>query len=389
MKFNDSLIHTVELKDESNATPVITDIINTYYDLGKVIEISRVPMGDTNFNYFVTLEKDGVQKKYFGQLYSVSKPLGNVKFELALRKYYMDNTNSDMKCALSNLTKDGGYAVKCDLGEGRERYFCLHDFLEGNSKHRDTWAYGKMTPELIKACAKGTAYYHAGAYGYEPPAECGVEDYTFADELELYKKTFTEDFAQCRREYDDPYFDYFGVYQGRLMEILERCTKTYLEVKDEIPHCMCHMDTSPQNYLFNDDMEPVGICDLDWSKMRPRLFDICWFMYEGLCALNLKERTLELKLEDIVMYLNVYDEAIEAMNNPKLGKLTRKEREVLLDIYQLVAINGGFYNIWDLILCKNPFNTYEFNIHWGEWTRLSMELIEENMDVYKKAILGE
>ena len=73
MKFNDEAIRTFVIEDESDTVQDIENIVNRYYDLGTVVDVHKLSIGNTNFNYFVTLEKDGAQTKYFGQLFSTSK----------------------------------------------------------------------------------------------------------------------------------------------------------------------------------------------------------------------------------------------------------------------------------------------------------------------------
>lgn len=389
MKLNEDKLHSFVIRDQRSTIADISEIVEKYYDLGKAVEIRKLDMGDSNFNYSITLEKDHVKTQYFGQLYNAGKSLANVKFELALRAYFMRNMKSSMKCALHYSTKDGGYTVKCQCAENdRVRYFCLFDFLEGNSLDRDEWAYGKMSAELLKGCAKGIALYHIGAYGFTPPAECVDITTDYEEELAEYKRVFTEEFEKCRKGSTYAYYDYFAEYQPRLLELLNRYTKNYLAAKDKLPTCMCHMDTSPQNYLFNGDLQPIGICDLDWSQEHPRILDICWFINEGLCKFDSERVSNRLEIDDIVAFINAYDDAIEEAGNLKPGKLTKTERELLLDLFQLVTINCGFYIIWVYILEDNPSNTNEFNTFWGNWTKTALEFVETHYDEFKRKIVG-
>lgn len=389
MKFNDAAMQTYIIKNQDDTVGDIAEIVSKYYDKGEVTNVKRLTMGDSNFNYFVTVNKDGIETKYFGQLFSTSKGLADLKYELALRKYYQENAVSEMKCAQVHETSDGCYAVKCDCIEiGRTRYFCLFDFIKGNAFERSAWAGGNLSKELLKGCAKGIALFHAGAYGFVPPEECAGIKLDYENDLKNYKKVFTEEFERCRKGSTYAYYDYFGEYQPKLLEVLERCTKSYMEAKDELPHCMCQIDTSPQNYLFDDNMQPTGICDLDISDYRPRLYDIGWFINEGLCKFDDVAVTNSLDINDIVTFLDAYDQAMEEAGNPAPGKLTDKEREQVLDIFQLVSIHCGFYYIWDYILNDNPTNTYEFNTYWGNWTKTAIEYVEEHMEEFKKKIIG-
>lgn len=389
MIFNDNKLYKYVIEDEGDTIEDVKKIVDGYYDLGDVVEVKKLDIGNSNFNYFVTTEKNGSRTKYFAQLFSTSKTLTALKFELALREYYIENSSSSLKCAAVRLTEEEGFAVVCECADiGMTRYFCIFDFLEGNSQPRDEWAGGRMTKDLLRGCAKGIARYHAGAYGFVPPEECKSIDVSYADELKNYRYVFTEEFERCRKDSDWEYYDYFGEYQPKLLEILDKYTKIYLEAKDELPECICHMDTSPQNYLFDDNLMPVGVCDLDISRNAPRLFDIAWFINEGLCSFDEDKLTNSIDVEDVADFLDAYDEEIDVLGNPSPGKLTKKEREMVMDFFPLVSIMCGFYYIWDYILHGNTANSCDYYIYWGNWTKTIMEFLEDNMDEFKDRLAG-
>ena len=388
MIFNDNCLHHYTIKNQSNTIGDIKKIVATFYDLGTVKDVHRLILGETNFNYDITLEKYGKEKKCFGQLFSTAKPLKHVKHELALREYYMKNRTTDMKCALHYQTKDGGYTIICHCSEiQRERHFVLFEFIEGSSPFRDEWAFGQIPAEMLRGAATGLANYHVGAYGFKTPVECEGSMMTYSEELKYYKKVFTEEFERCRANRPDyEYYQYFADYQDRLLEIMDRCTAGYEAMKNEIPVCICQIDTSCQNYLFDDSLQPLAICDLDWSQERLRLFDLCWFINEGLCHYDHDNLTNFIDFDEVNLFLEAYDEAIEKAGGGKPGKLTAKEREMLPEIYQLVSIRCGFYNIWVYILTDNPSNKNEYNTYWGNWSKTAMEFVEEHMEEFKEKL---
>lgn len=387
MRFNDDKTPLFMIEDQNDTIRDISEIVERYYDMGTVVKIKKLDIGNTNFNYFITLKKDGVETKYFAQLFSTSKTLTDLKYELALREYFQRNSKSGLKCAQVCSTKDGGYTVKCRCTEiNRDRYFCVFNFMEGEAWERDKWAYGQMSQELLKGCAKGIALFHAGAYGFVPPRECADTKADYAGELVNYRRVFTEEFERCRKGSDYEYYDYFAEYQPRLLELLDKYTEHFLEAKDELPTCICHIDTSPQNYLFDNNFKPVGVCDLDICREWPRLYDIGWFINEGLCNFDPEKVTNSIDVNDVVTFLDAYDAAIEEAGNPKPGKLAAKEREMVMDMFCLVSIHCGFYYIWDYIINDNPSNTYEFNTFWGNWTKTALEFAEEHMEEFRKRI---
>lgn len=383
MIFNDERLPRYIIRDEGNATKDIKEIFNKYYDLGTVVDVQRHTIGNSNFNYFVTAEKNGKESKYFAQLFSTSKTLVALKYELSLREYYVHNNKSGMKCASPFMTSNGSYTVICHCEDiDMDRYFCVFSLLDGESAPRGEWAEGKMTKKLIRSCARGIAAFHAGAYGFKTPEVCEELDRSFEEEMEHYKYVFTEEYERLSKDSDYEYFDYFGKYQPKLLEILEHYTGRYLKVKDELPECICQLDTSPQNYLFDENLKPVGVCDLDISRKFPRLFDIGWFINEGLCSFNPEEQTNSIKTDDIREFIRAYDEEMEAMGNPLPGKITQKEKEMVVDFFVFASIMCGFYYIWDYIIHGNTTNSCEYYIYWGDWTKTAFEFLEQHLDEF-------
>ena len=73
------------IENQADATFDIGKIAEEFYDLGTVSKVERLTMGDSNFNYFIVFDKDGVETRYFGQLFSSSTEYENVLFETELR----------------------------------------------------------------------------------------------------------------------------------------------------------------------------------------------------------------------------------------------------------------------------------------------------------------
>lgn len=394
MNFDDKALQTFIIEDQrkpANAVEDIKKIIETYYDLGKVDDVHIITVGDTNYNYYITLDKDGIKTKYFAQLFYAGKTLAEVKRDLTLRKYFMENTKSQLKCAVHYETKDGGYAVICESPQTSvPRYFCMFQFMPGNAIDRDVWAFGRMSDEMLNGIATGIANYHIGAYGFAPPAECVGQMMDFTEELADYKKVLTEEFEKRRENVrTDPYYQDYEKYQPRLLELLDRYTANYLAAKDQLTECVCHMDPSANNYLFDDKLQAISICDLDWSQQHVRLFDISWIILEAFCDYDPDEVTTNMDLDRCVALVDAYDAAIEMAGNPKPGKLSRKEREMLPEIFQLVSMRFGYYNPWLLIMQDNPSSSPEYNLYWGNWGKTAIEFVEEHMEEFKAKLLKE
>lgn len=391
MNFNDDTIHEFTIKNQDDTLDDIRRIVESFYDLGQVVEIKQITIGETNFSYYIMLRKDGINAKYFAQLFNSGKSLSDVKHELALRQYFMTHSKTSLKCALHYPTKDGSYTVACDCPEiGHTRYFCLFDFLEGQPLgDRETWAFGRMTKKMHSAYVTGIAYYHMGAYGFESPIKYEASSMMeFSKELETYRRIFTEEFEKhrgCDSRLAETY-RYFGEYQPRLLELLEKYSERYLAEKDGLTICVAHMDPGANNYMFDSDLKPIGVCDLDWSQEHLRLFDITWAILESFCEYDPDQVVTNIDLDKCVDFINAYDRAFEENGNPMPGSLTAKEREMLPEIFQLVSMRFGFYNPWLLILTDNPTACDEYNIYWGNWGKTAIEFVETHMGEFKSKL---
>ena len=61
----------------------ISDIIETHYDLGKVVEVFKMYGGQINLSYGFVAEKDGVQTQYFLRKYNRFADENRINFELS------------------------------------------------------------------------------------------------------------------------------------------------------------------------------------------------------------------------------------------------------------------------------------------------------------------
>lgn len=392
MEFNDDFLRSVTIEKQADTLNDIAEIVENFYDLGSVEHIEQIHIGETNFSYFVTLAQNGSGKKYFAQLYNGGKSLADVKHELALREYFMRNRKTSLKCALHYPTKDGGYTVKCYCPEiKRERYFCIFDFLEGDSLgSRDEWAFGRMTEEKYKAYATGIAYYHIGAYGFKSPVSYEESSsMSFEDELKAYKSMFTDELAKMKEKHNDlqEAYRFFTDYQPRLLELLEKYTERYETNKNDLVMCTAHMDPGANNYMFDKNLRPVGVCDLDWSQEHLRLFDITWAILETFCEYDFENLRTNMNIDKCVDFVNAYNRAIENEGNPLPGRMTEKEKEMLPEIFQLVAMRFGFYNPLLLIATDNPTASDEYELYWGNWGKTAIEFVEDHMEEFKNKLL--
>lgn len=388
MNLKERNIQHFSIGDLNDTLPEIKRLIETHYDLGTVVNIKKLEIGETNFNYYVTMKQGNKETEYFAQLFSPAKSLKHLKYELGLRKWFMNNPKKLLKCALHCPTKEKSFAIQCDCAQNQQsRYFCMFDFLKGRTYDYDQWAFGKMTKEMICGMAEGIASYHIMANNYMPPADCVNIMESYAEELAEYKRVFTIEYEKRKTPIgENAYYDRFGEYQPRLLELLGRYTQRYMEEKDKLTECVCHMDSGMNNYIFDDNFRPIAVCDLDWSQIRPRLFDICWLMGEGFFHYDPVKITADMDTDDIATFVEAYDAAMEKAGCPAPGKLTKLEKKMIPEFFQLVAIRLGIYNIWTYIMTDNPTGSIEYNLYWGNCSIAEMEFVEQHMDEIKEKL---
>lgn len=376
------------IKNLDDTLPEIKNLIEAYYDLGRVVDIKKLEIGETNFNYYVTVENKGAKVRYFAQLFSPEKTLEKLKYELGLRNYFMSRDRRLLRCALHVCTKGGGTAVEClCLGTRQIRYLCVFNFLEGTTYDYDQWAFGKMNNKMIRGMAQGIAYYHITASGYIPPCECKGIMPSYEEELKDYRRVFIYEFK--KREHlvnENDYYAWFGKRQPQILELLEKYTDHYLRTKDKLNHCICHVDSGANNYIFGNDFQPIGVCDMDWSHTMPRLFDLCWLIGEGMFEYDSRAEKAEADIESIAFLLDMYDSVMFEMEAGKPGRLTEIERYMLPEIFQLTAMRLGLYNIWTYITTGNPTDSLDYNMFWGKFAVSEIEFVEKNMEKIRDKI---
>lgn len=376
------------IKNLNDTLPEIKSIIENYYDLGNVVDLRKLDIGETNFNYYVTLEKGGIKQKYFAQLFSSVKTLEKLEYELNLRQYFMSRDNIILKCALHVNTKNGCFAVECQCTQnGHVRYLCVFDFIEGTTYDYEQWAFGKMNDTMIRGMARGIAYYHISGSGYVPSVECENVMPSYEEEIADYHRVFTDEFKkQLELDGENGYYVWFKERQPWIIDLLDKYTDHYLEEKNRLCHCICHIDSGANNYIFGNGFQPVAVCDMDWSHIMPRVFDLCWLVGEGMFEYDSKTEKAVVDIENIAVLLDAYDEVMEEQGAKMPGRLTEIERYMLPEIFQLVAMRLGLYNIWTYILTGNPTDSLDYNMFWGKFAVAEMEFVEANIEKIRDRI---
>ena len=118
----------------------------------------------------------------------------------------------------------------------------------------------------------------------------------------------------------------------------------------------------------------------------PRVFDLCWLVGEGMFEYDSKTEKASVDIENIAVLLDAYDEVMEEQGAKMPGRLTEIERYMLPEIFQLVAMRLGLYNIWTYILTGNPTDSLDYNMFWGKFAVAEIEFVEANIEKIRDRI---
>lgn len=175
------------------------------------------------------------------------------------------------------------------------------------------------------------------------------------------------------------------------MEALRRSRSVLEKHSASLPVCMTHGDCSPNNYMYigEDELVACGACDFDWSKVRPRIFDVAWMMCETLSIFDGKTGLTVFEPERMVQFVRDYDRRIEKSADFLPGRLNEVELSVLPDIMMLVMISMTVCDRIGYMLENNQrLGRSEDNIGVTFWGLSIMDAIEQSRAAMTGSLLS-
>ncbi len=321
----------------------IVEVIEGFYDIGKVIDAFEVFGGYINRSFCVIVEKNGKKKDYFVRKYKLDITEKEIEFEHALVAHTLDNGFHLLAGIIKN--SDGTTFVSPEISRNK---FAVYQYLKGEDKY--TWDNPMMQENEYISAAEVLAKFHSAARDFKP-GNLGRIEPGIMELVGGLSRSFTQ-YASLSRP--TKFHEYFTDKLPTILATIELNNITH-EDAARMPTIPIHCDYHPGNMKFIDE-RVVGLFDFDWSKMDLRLFDVC-------LALNYNSVTWggrqdgSMHLDKCSLFLESYQSTLQSMN--ALSPLSNTE----LDNFPSMMALANFYLLnWDIsaYYSGDEKNCYEY-----------------------------
>jgi homoserine kinase type II len=284
------------ISSPSDSRREIAEVIEEWYDLGRVQAVSEIFGGYENRSYRLVVQGDGSRRNYFLRQYKRGIAEHEIQFEHALLDHCAARGFTLAARVIAN--RQGTTYIKPD---NSKRVFAVYEFLEGEDKY--AWNNPSLNDEEFVSASKTLAIFHSAAIGFEPGNFRRVAP-PIRDLLPTFGSRF-KSFAQTGR---NSRFQRF--FLAHLDDILDSIENTRITKADasHMPHCPIHCDFHPGNLKYLNN-RVVGIFDFDWSKIDLRLFDLCMAVDYFCCSWE-EGNDGDLRLDKASLFLRAYQERL-------------------------------------------------------------------------------
>jgi len=240
----------------------VIEVVEGFYDLGKVVDVYELFGGFTNRSFRVVVEQNGISKPYFVRKYKFGITDKEILFEHAMITYVIENGFHLVAGPITG--RDNITFVSPAISKNK---FALYNFLDGEDKY--SWDNPLMEESEHKSAAEVLAQFHNAAMGFQQHDSGRVESgiITLIDEMPALFTYHT--MARCQSKFHE----YFKSVIDSILLLLRKNTISR-EDAEQMVKIPIHCDYHPGNLKF-DGGKVVGVFDLDWSKIDFRLFDVC------------------------------------------------------------------------------------------------------------------
>jgi homoserine kinase type II len=244
----------------------VIEVVEGFYDLGKVIDTYEIFGGYTNRSFQVVVEQNGVTREYFLRKYKFGVSKKEILFEHAMINHTAAN-GFDLLATVVPAS-DGDTFVSPAISKNN---FAMFHFLEGEDKY--SWDNPLMEDGEYESGAEVLASFHNASQGFEQH-DMGRLEPIVPGILELipgYIQSFS-DYAKVDRS--TKFHTYFTTALQSILSSL-KAYRISREDADRMVLNPVHGDYHPGNLKFSGG-RVVGVFDLDWAKIDFRLFDVCF-----------------------------------------------------------------------------------------------------------------
>lgn len=285
------------ISSPSESRREIVEVIEEWYDLGRVQAVSEIFGGYDNHSYRLVVKRRGLPQNYFLRRYKQGITEPEIQFEHAL----LDHCAAGGYTLTARViaTRQGTTHIKPD---NSKRFFAVYEFLEGEDKY--AWNNPSLNDEEFVSASKMLATFHAAAIGFEPGNFRRVEP-PVRDLLPTFSSRF-KSFAQTGR--NSRFQRFFLTHLDNILESIENTRITKADAS-HMPYCAIHCDYHPGNLKYLNN-RVVGIFDFDWSKIDLRLFDLCMAVDYFCCSWD-EGTDGDLRPDKVSLFLNAYQERLQ------------------------------------------------------------------------------
>ena len=340
----------------------LAEIIEYYYDIGKVGDIYEVFGGYVNRSFVFSVKKDGMTNFYFLRKHKRGTGEYEIQFEHSLINHCIANGLSIGAGTIENK-KGTTYVKPASSGS----FFAVYEFLEGEDKF--TWDNPTLNDKQYASAAEAFAVLHNSSRNFDPKglqrheAEATVLVSTFAS---IFRKYAEKDIS-CKLH------NYFLEHIDDIIKVTEKSRISERDLK-QFPLIPGHYDFHPGNLKWDGD-EVVGIFDFGWSKTDVRLFDVCMALI--YCCTDWDDlNDGKFKIRQCALFLNKYQYKLKSLNG--LQPISEIE---LKNLHTMLAIANIYLVKWEIAeFYSNPdSNVYEYLAYLKHSIRV-MQWIEKHED---------
>ncbi len=342
----------------------IIEVIEGFYDLGKVVDTSEIFGGYTNRSFQVVVEQNGVVKEFFLRKYKFGIADKEILFEHAMINHTMANGFHLLAGLVGG--KGGKSFVSPAISKNK---FALYHFLEGEDKY--SWDNPLMEESEYESAAEVLATFHNSSRGFDQK-DLGRSEPGILELLPRLSQSFS-DYAKADR--NTKFHDYFTHVLDFILSLLKIYTISR-EDADQMVVNPIHCDYHPGNLKFSGG-KVVGVFDLDWAKIDLRLFDICLaLIYNSVYWGGGNDG--HMLPERCALFLKSYQSTLVNMGNlPPLNKVELNSFPTMMVMANLYLLN---WEISDYYLDSNK-NDYEYLAYLKHSVR-QMHWIENHQDEF-------
>ncbi len=193
-------------------------LLETKYDIGTIVTLSKVKMGDTNKSFIALANKDDVLTNWYVRQYNLSEEKQDILYEHAFESYLAEKVCGEVQTILPIKTKYGTTWLH-ETFEGQTHYYAVFNVIKGNEPY--SWEFNNLSKNAFNGCAEITAKFHAWGYGFKPPVESGRHEPSLEDQFDRWRVDFPKALKEKKQM---PIFRRFTEYLEREMPYLIETT---------------------------------------------------------------------------------------------------------------------------------------------------------------------